>query len=140
MAFKMKGNPLKMNSWATKSTMKMKESSPLNQVLAPEDKEVEPDIATRPEEPDVDGGEIREDEYTGEALTGGPVKQPKPSDYPGPTNVSDVKEDAKGLYFVTDDAKYYIPKGAKDYTGTITKGHDLDETWLEEFFQLPTEE
>ena len=126
MAFKMKGNPLKMNSWATKSTMKMKESSPLHQ-----------EVATRPEEPDVDAGYIREDEYSGEALTGGEVKQPKPEDYPGPTNVSTVKEDAKGLYFVTDDGKYYIPEGAEDYKGAISKGTDLDETWLEEFFGMP---
>jgi len=135
MAFKMKGNPLKMNSWATKSTMKMKESSPLNQLL-PEDEDTGGDIATRPEEVDVDAGYIREEEGTGEPLTGGPVKQPKPEDYPGPTSVSTVKEDAKGLYFVTADAKYYIPKGDEDYKGPITKGNDLDETWLEEFFGM----
>jgi hypothetical protein len=128
MAFKMKGNPLKMGSWATKSTMKMRESSPLHQ-----------EITTRPEEPDVDAGYVREDEYTEQPLTGGSVKQPKPEDYPGPENVSDVKEDAKGLYFETDDGKYYIPKGAEDYTGPIGEGASLDETWLEEFFGMPQE-
>ena len=80
---------------------------------------------------------MKQDE-SGEGVLGGPVKQPVPEDYPGPKNVTEVKKDEEGLYFLNllNDAKYYIPKEAKDYTGVIKEGDDLDETWLEELFGM----
>ena len=128
MAFKMKGFPFQ-----GKSPMKQKLDASGESIFNKSEAGI-----PEPSQEELDAGYAREDEYSEEPLAGGPVKQPVPDDYPGPTNVTDVKKDEKGLYFLTDDAKYYIPKGSKDYTGVIEEGDDLDETWLEELFGMDT--
>ena len=69
-----------------------------------------------------------------EEFQGGPVKEPIPEDYPGVTNVSEVKEDENGLYILTEDARYNLPDGFSDYKGEVPVGEYIDETALEEFF------
>jgi hypothetical protein len=69
-----------------------------------------------------------------EEFQGGPVKEPKPEDYPGVQAVSEVKQDENGLYILTDDARYNLPDGFSDYKGEVPVGEYIDETALEEFF------
>ena len=85
---------------------------------------------------ELDAGYAREDEYSGKPLAGGPVTQPTPENYPGPTNISVIKKDKDGLYFLTDGARYNLPDGFADYTGVLKPGDDIDETALEEMFGM----
>ena len=89
-----------------------------------------------PSQAELDAGYAREDEYSGKPLAGGPVTQPTPENYPGPTNISVIKKDKDGLYFLTDDARYNLPDGFADYTGVLKPGDDIDETALEEMFGM----
>ena len=127
MAFKMKGFPMH----GTKSAFKQKLDESGESIFNKPEAGI-----PEPSQEELDAGYAREDEYSGKPLSGGPVKQPKPEDYPGPTNVSVIKKDKNGLFFLTDDARYNLPDGFADYTGELKAGDDIDETALEEMFGM----
>ena len=127
MAFKMRGFPMH----GTKSAFKQKLDESGESIFNKPEAGI-----PEPTQEELDAGYAREDEYSEKPLSGGPVTQPKPENYPGPTNVSVIKKDKDGLYFLTDDARYNLPDGFADYTGVLKAGDDIDETALEEMFGM----
>jgi len=123
MAFKMKGFPFRG-------------SSPMKQKLDASGESIfnKPEAGIpEPSQAELNAG-YGDREGETEGFAGGPVTQPKPEDYPGPQNVSEIKSDENGLYFLTDDARYNLPSGFADYTGVLEAGDSIDETALEEMF------
>ena len=126
MAFKMRGFPFQG-------------SSPMKQKLDASGESIfnKPEAGIpKPSQEELDAG-YGDREGETEEFAGGPVTQPKPEDYPGVENISAVKEDESGLYFLTDDARYNLPDGFTDFRGIVEVGDDIDETALEELFGMP---